>query len=92
MLYGVMSALAIAYGAAELLRGEKSYKILFVGVFFALFALDNWRRLNDANDKNLLPRRFRCPDCGGSIALSPEERKKSTFHCNSCREDFAVDD
>ncbi len=92
MLYGVISALAIGYGLAELLRDEKSYTIFFLGVFFALFALDNWRRLSEEHEAKLLPHRFRCPDCGASIALSPEERKKSVFHCDSCDEDFEVND
>jgi hypothetical protein len=91
LLYGVVSAFAIAYGAAALLRGQKSDTILVLGVFFALFALDNWRRLNEEKEKNLLPHRFRCPDCGAPIALSSEEREKSHFRCNSCREDFEVD-
>lgn len=90
--YGVISAVAMGYGFAEALRGDNSPKIFFLGVFFALFALDNLRRLRAEREAHLLPRRFRCPDCGASIALSSEERKKSTFHCDSCDEDFQVDD
>jgi hypothetical protein len=100
LLYGVASALSIAYGAAALLRDLRPDTILVLpphetalvfGVLFALFALDNWRRLNEEKEKNLLPHRFRCPDCGAPIALSSEEREKSHFRCNSCREDFEVD-
>lgn len=92
LAYGVVAALAIAIGGASMLRGAKSGGIFILGVFFVLFAIENWRRLKEEREKRLLPGHFRCPDCGAAIALSPEERKKSIFSCSSCGEDFEVGD
>ena len=86
--YGMVSALATAYSAAAALRGDVPMEIAGIAVLFGLFAVDNWRKLNDGD---LLPRRFRCPDCDASIQLSPPERTLKTFSCKACGEDFEVE-
>ena len=86
--FGIVSALTTAYSAAELLRGERPMPVIATAIFSGLFAMDNWRRLN-AND--LLPRRFRCPDCDAPIRLSTPERALTTFSCKECGEDFEVE-
>ena len=45
LFFGAISAIAFAYGAALLLRGEQRLGIFFVAVMFGLYAWDNWRRL-----------------------------------------------
>ena len=55
LFFGAVSAVAFAYSAALLLRGEERLGIFFVAVMFGLYALDNWRRLtlDKPEDPNL---------------------------------------
>ena len=71
------------------LRGDASNPFIWLALLLGLFAIDNWRRLPE--DDDLLPRRFRCPECDTPIRLSAAERRRTTFSCDACGEHFQVD-
>ena len=79
-----------------LIQGARYERLSWGGTVAAfvlgIVAIEQWRRLRDGGDADVLSDRVLCPTCEAPLSLDEAQVTVDTFLCPSCRETFTVTD